>query len=161
MYKRLHQWDRSEDRDENAIRIKVKSHKPRGELSLFSFSLPFSEGENFCRIVNDESYSHSHWQVHEYKLTHFFVFIVSLFSSFFLSLHLLLSSIFLVLLPPVLDDVNSFSLFPKLSEYRFDANYFSDDEASIPRPRHISDYVTGSSSITEREKQMVLLIHFL
>jgi len=39
-------------------------------------------------------------------------------------------------------------------EYRFDANYFSDDEATIPRPRHISEFVTGSSSITEREKQM-------
>jgi len=44
-------------------------------------------------------------------------------------------------------------------EYRFDANYFSDDEATIPRPRHISEYVTGSSSITEREKQMVSVSH--
>jgi hypothetical protein len=46
-------------------------------------------------------------------------------------------------------------LFPLQTEYRFDANYFSDDEATIPRPRNISEYVTGTSSITEREKQMV------
>ena len=102
MFNRLHKYEGRRRGEEEPVRIKFKTRRPKGKSFFFKQTIITMHCNK--KVVNNKS---------------------------------------------DIDFVN------RDTEYRFDGNYFSDDEATIPRPRHISEYVTGDSSISEREKQMV------